>query len=210
MNTYYKFAPTAWIAKCEEEYEKGDIIDVTNKYGQPKSYIVYNLIANKNNCFYYSIIREDGFNYAQNKAERYQQATNNAYNKSSSYFDKANEGREFLALGEPIKVGHHSEHRHRSLLERNDNRMRKGFEELDKKARYEEKLSYWNSKINDIDLSMPESLDYFEVKLTEAQEHHAKLKSGEIARRHSYDLSYSRKKVKELEDKLKIAIKMWS
>ena len=32
--------------------------------------------------------------------------------------EASNEGKEFLVMGEPIKIGHHSEKRHRALIER--------------------------------------------------------------------------------------------
>lgn len=41
-------------------------------------------------------------------------------------------GSEFLSLGEPIKVGHHSEKGHRALIERNWNRMEKSVEFAEK------------------------------------------------------------------------------
>ncbi|MFP4774005.1 DUF3560 domain-containing protein, partial [Pasteurella multocida] len=33
MNTYAKFAPTVFVAKCTEKYKKGDITTITNKCG---------------------------------------------------------------------------------------------------------------------------------------------------------------------------------
>ena len=62
--------------------------------------------------------------------------TNSAANhakKSNDYYNASNEGKEFLSIGEPIKIGHHSEKRHRALIERNWNRMGKSVE-FEKKA----------------------------------------------------------------------------
>ena len=47
------------------------------------------------------------------------------WRKATSITKKSNEGSEFLSLGEPIKVGHHSANRHRALIERNWDRMGK-------------------------------------------------------------------------------------
>lgn len=44
-------------------------------------------------------------------------------------------------MGEPIKVGHHSERRHRKLFEKADNEMRKGSEALAKAKHYEQKAA---------------------------------------------------------------------
>lgn len=47
MNTYYKFAPNVFLAKCDEKHERGEEILVTTKYGKENACIVFNLIAEK-------------------------------------------------------------------------------------------------------------------------------------------------------------------
>jgi hypothetical protein len=62
--------------------------------------------------FLYSITRADGYNTqerAKAKAEKYSSYAASAEKKSTEYYEASHEGRDFLALGEPIKVGHHSE-----------------------------------------------------------------------------------------------------
>lgn len=44
MNVYSKFCPNVFLAKCEEKYEKGEVIEVTTKYGKENECIVFNLI----------------------------------------------------------------------------------------------------------------------------------------------------------------------
>lgn len=34
MNTYHKFCPNVFLAKCDEKHEKGEVIEVTTKYGK--------------------------------------------------------------------------------------------------------------------------------------------------------------------------------
>ena len=115
-----------------------------------------------------------------------------------------------MALAEPIKVGHHSEKRHRALIERNYNRFSNAMSELDKAEAYRERTSYWESMANKIDLSMPESLEFFEIQLEEATDYHKGLKTGTIEKRHSYSLTYAKKKVNELTKKYNIAVKLWA
>ncbi|MDG6260281.1 DUF3560 domain-containing protein, partial [Glaesserella parasuis] len=86
--------------------------------------------------------------------------------------EAANEGRDFLSLAEPIKIGHHSEKRHRALIERNARRMELAVEEMRKAENYADKIAYWESRAVKIDLSMPESLEYFKHKLKEAEDKH--------------------------------------
>lgn len=213
MNTYKKFAANVFVAKCEEQHEKGEEIIVTTKYGKENECIVHNLVGrDPEGNFYYSIVRADGFNTqerAKQKAERYEEYAAKAETKSDQYWRASNEGREFLSLAEPIKVGHHSEKRHRALIERNHNRMDKSVEFSKKAEEHESKAEYWKSRANDINLSMPESLEYYQFKLEEAKELHEGLKSGKYERRHSYSLTYAKKDVNELTKKVNLAKKLW-
>lgn len=212
MNTYYKFAPNVFLAKCEEKYEKGDIIIVETKRGKENESIVFNLIAEKGGFYYYSIVRADGFNVqarAKAKAERYRDWAESAQRKSAEYMDASNEGRDFLVLGEPIKVGHHSEKRHRALIERNWNRVGKSVEYSDKAVSHEDKAAYYDSISDTINLSMPESIDYYEYKLEVATEYHTGLKSGKYEREHSYSMSYAKKAVNEAKKNYDLAVKLW-
>ena len=213
MNTYHKYAPNVFIAKCEQQYEKGDIIEVTTKYGKINESIVFNLIYEKDGFYFYSIVRADGFNIqerAKLKAEKYENWANSAENKSTQYYEASQEGKDFLALAEPIKIGHHSEKRHRALIERNWSRMGKSVEYADKAAEHENKAVYWAQRANDINLSMPESLDFYEFKLEEAKQYHADMKSGKIEKSHSFSLTYAKKEVNELQKKFDLAVKLWA
>lgn len=44
MNTYSKFAPNVFVAKCPEMHEKGEIITLTSKYGKETEVEIYNLV----------------------------------------------------------------------------------------------------------------------------------------------------------------------
>jgi len=198
MNTYVKYVPNVFLAKCEQKYEKGDTITVTSKYGKENERIVHNLILEKDGFFYYSITRADGFNAqerAKRKSERYGRWAQSAEKKSTEYYEASKEGKDFLALAEPIKVGHHSEKRHRALIDRNWARVGKSVEYSDKASEHENKAEYWAKRANDINLSMPESLEYYEYKLEEAKEYHEGLKSGKHERTHSFSLTYAKKDV---------------
>ena len=52
---------------------------------------------------------------------------------------------------------------------------------------------------NTINLSMPESLEYYEFKLEEAKNKHQLLKDKPELREHSMSLQYANKEVKETE-----------
>jgi len=209
MNKFKKYCPNVWVAECDEEYEKGEIIELETKYGKTVECEVYNLILKKDGKYYYSIVRIEEQTYAQRKAERYNNSAANRTAKSNQYLEASNEGKEFLSLGEPIKVGHHSEKRHRALIERNWNRVEKSMELMEKAEEAARKAEYWENKADEITLAMPESLEYFTHRLELAKEYHGKVRSGEIERTHAYTLTYANKEVKELEKKVEIAKLLW-
>jgi hypothetical protein len=213
MNTYAKYTANVYVAKCKEMHNKGEVINITTKYGKENECIVFNLVhKGVDGFFYYSIVRTDGFNmqeFAKQKAERYNNWKFSAENKSNAYYQASKEGADFLALGEPIKVGHHSEKRHRALIERNWNRMGKCVEESKKAEQHESKSEYWERKAKDINLSMPESIEFYEYKFEEAKMKHEGLKDGTIKREHSFSLTYAKKAVNEAEKNLQTAKKLW-
>lgn len=213
MNTYAKYTTNVFVAKCAERHEKGETIILETKYGKEHDCIVFNLVLRKDDFYYYSIVRSDGFNmqeYAKAKAERYQSWANARERKSIEYFQASQEGKDFLSLAEPIKIGHHSEKRHRALIERNWNRMGKSVENTKIAEQHESKADYWTRKANDINLSMPESLEYYEYKLEEAKMQHEGLKNGNIERKHSYSLTYAKKAVNEAEKNFELSKLLWS
>ncbi len=208
MNKFKKYCPNVWVAECDEEYEKGEIIELETKSGKTVECEVYNLVAQKAGKYYYSIVRLDE-PYAQRKAEKYRNSSASRMAKSNQYLEASQEGKEFLSLGEPIKVGHHSEKRHRALIERNWNRMGKSVEFAERAKEAEQKAEYWENKAEEITLAMPESLEYFRTRLEEAAAYHKGLKDGTIERWHGYALSYAKKDVNELKKKVEIAELLW-
>lgn len=216
MNYYKKYCPNVFVAVCTEQHKKGQTIIVTTRHGKENEHIIHNFVGytgtKENPLYCYSITRVDGFDARQkalNKIEKLNHWANNADKRSDEWYEKANEGKDFLALGEPIKVGHHSEKRHRALIDRNWNRMARAMEEKDKAKAYRDRLSYWERLADTVNLSMPESLEFFEVQAKEAAEYHKAMKEGVIPRRHSYSLTYAKKRVNELNKKHQIAIKLW-
>lgn len=212
MNTYKKYCPNVYVALCEEQHQKGDVIEVTTRYGKDNEHIVHNYLGERNGKHLYSITRADGYNNqerAKAKVTKLNNWADAAEKRSDDWREKSQEGKDFLSLAEPIKVGHHSEKRHRALIERNWSRMSNAIDEQNKADEYRERTAYWERMADKIDLSMPESLDYFSYQLQEAREYHKGLKNGTIEREHSYSLAYARKKVQDLESKYQMAIKLW-
>lgn len=212
MNTYVKYCPNVYVAKCTEEHAKGDVIQVTTKYGKENECIVHNLIGKNNSHFFYSITRADGYNMqerAKKKAAKHIECAEKAEAKSRQYFDRSQKDRDFLVLGEPIKVGHHSERGHRKAVEDFNYNMGKSVE-MDKKAmQHKSKAESWETRTEDINLSMPESLEYYTEMHSKAVEYHEGVKSGKYPREHAYTLTYAKKAVNDLAKKVELATKLW-
>jgi len=214
MNTYSKYCPNVFVAKCEEQHEKDEQIILTTKYGKEHECIVHNYLGQKDGFYFYSITRADGFNAQERtkqKAERLNGYAGNAEKRSNEAYKKADLSEEATGIpfGQPILVGHHSERRHRKVLERADNAMRKSIEEQEKAESYARRAEYWEEKASSINLSMPESLEYYEFKLEEAKKKHQFLKDNPEKRAHSMSLQYANKEVKETEKNLQLAVKLW-
>jgi hypothetical protein len=211
-NTYAKYCPNVFCAKCTEPHEKGETIVLETKYGKQHECIVFNLIFQKDCFYYYSVVRADGFNFqewAKRRAERLENASLNAKKKSNEYYEASQEGKDFLQLAEPIKIGHHSEKRHRALIERNWNRMGKSVEFSEKAEDYKNRVSYWEQKAETINLSMPESIEYYEFKVEQSAAKHEGMKNGTIERSHSMSLIYAKKELNEAKKNLLTAQKLW-
>ena len=213
MNTYSKYLPNVWLAKCQTEHNRGDIIPVANKYGKESDCEVHNLIVKNANGYFYSVTRCDGLNrqtYAERKAKKYAEWAKSAEAKSDAFFSKSQNGREFLSLGEPIKVGHHSENRHRKLIEKNWAAIGKSVEQSEKAKSHTYKSAYWESQSGRIDLSMPESIEYYTHELEKFKAEHLLLKSDPSKRQHSMALSYASKRVKDTSKLLDNAKILWA
>lgn len=212
MNTYSKYCPNVWVAKCSEKHEKGEAIILTTKHGNENECIVWNLIYERDGFFYYSITCADGYNSqerAKAKAERYEEWADKARQRSDEAFERSNNAVAGIPFGQPILVGHHSEGMHRAAIKKSWAAMDKSVEEMHKAEAHESKAEYWERMADKIDLSMPESIEFYEHKLEVAKEYHEGLKSGKYPKQHSYSVTYANKAVREAESNLAIARKLW-
>lgn len=212
MNTYSKFCPNVFLAKCTERHEKGVTIPVETRHGKENDSVVFNLVYERDGHFFYSIVRADGFNvqeWAKRRAERYKQWANAAEVQSAASHKRSHNLVKDIPMGQPILVGHHSEKHHRRTLDRSWDALGKAVALSDKAEQHESRADYWNSRADTINLSMPESMEYYEYKLEQAKLTHEGLKNGTIERTHSFSLTYAKNEVNELQKKLDLAKRLW-
>lgn len=213
MNTYAKYCPNVFVAACDEQHSRGDIIEMTTARGKTHDCEVWNFLGQKSDGKYlYSITRTDGTNHqtrAAARAQKYDEWSAAAQQRSNDAFQRSENAVANIPFGQPILVGHHSESAHRNAIKRSQAAMFKCVEESDKAKSHEHKSEYWERKAEVVDLSMPESIEYFEAELAKAEEYHAGVKSGKYPRLHAYTLTYAKKAVNELRDKVATARKLW-
>ena len=212
MNKYEKFVPNVWLVKTTEQKNKWDIIEVENKYWQTKEHVIHNLIKEKDGFFFYSITRADWYDaraHEEKKAEKLRGYAGTAQTKSEQHWKNSERDRDFLSLGEPIKIGHHSEKRHRAAIDYAWNQTGKAIELQEKAAEYENRAEYWDKQADRINLSMPESIEYYTHMVEKTTKVHEEYKNGTRERVHSYSLTYANNDRKEAEKNLKLAKILW-
>jgi hypothetical protein len=88
--------------------------------------------------------------------------------------------------------------------------MGKSVEYTKKAEELKEKASYWQDKAKEINLSMPQSVEYFKNKLEKAKKIQTIIKNMKPKERpHSYSLQYANKEVKELTEKYNKSLILW-
>lgn len=212
MNTYAKFCPNVFVAKCTEKHAKGDIIMVTTKYGKENECEVWNLVAQKDGFYYYSITRTDGYNCqerARRIAERLEISASNASAQSDAYVQKSHDYVAGIVPGQPILVGHHSERRHRKAIANSARAMDKAVELNEKSKDYESRAKYWEKRAKVINLSMPESIDFYAFKVEQLEREHQFMKNHPETRPHAFALAYAKKDLNEARKNHERAIRLW-
>lgn len=70
MNTFRKYCAHTFVAECDSQHEKGDIITLTTRRGKEIEVEVYNLVYSNDEKYYYSFVRVDGLNHQTRAAKR--------------------------------------------------------------------------------------------------------------------------------------------
>lgn len=130
------------------------------------------------------------------KAERFKELAEKARKQSDQAFNTAKQIGDFIPMGQPILVGHHSEGRHRRDLAKIDNNMRKSIE-LDKKAEYYENKAENAENSNVISSDDPEAITKLKNKLAGLEKNQELMKEANKIIRNRFLLEVE--KVEQLE-----------
>lgn len=79
--------------------------------------------------------------YAEERAERYEDLADKAQVRRETAHDKAHKIGSVIPFGQPILMGHHSQRRHENDLKKIDNNMRKAIKEAEKVENYQDKAA---------------------------------------------------------------------
>jgi len=107
------------------------------------------------------------------KAERYESRAKKARTQSDSTLNQVRREREYIPLGQPILVGHHSEKRHRNHLAKLESRERRGWEESEKSEYYDDKAERIRRNIETdavISSDDPDAVSKLQAKLVKLEE----------------------------------------
>ena len=113
------------------------------------------------------------------KAERYESRAKKARTQSDSTLNQVRREREYIPLGQPILVGHHSEKRHRNHLAKLENRERRGWEESEKSEYYDDKAERIRRNIETdavISSDDPDAITKLQAKLIKLEEERTAIK----------------------------------
>ena len=122
--------------------------------------------------------RSDYEERRKQRIERYKELSMKAQERSSRY-SNSNANRILqIAPGQPILVGHHSEKKHRKLIKRAQDDIRRSIEEDNKSKFYKERvITAENSKV--IYSDDPQALNKLKEKLERLENERASIKARE-------------------------------
>ena len=139
--------------------------------------------------------------------ERREAAAERQNRISNEYYAKSNKDRDFLSLCEPIKVGHHSEKRHRKIIEQAQNNATKCYQAMDKADEYKAQAEDIQRKIDkEINIDSPESLDQLKERVSELEAKRQEIKAREHK---AFELSNLGSNIRRYKERLETAKKLW-
>lgn len=211
-NIFKKYTSGVFCMESDNaDFKHLDKTTVDTKYGKEVDVIVWKKLFTKEGKTYYSIIREDGLNrseWLKHKAEKKRDSADYQKKLSDSYYLKSRKDSEFLCLGEPIKVGHHSEDRHRKMIDQANKNMGKCCEADSKAKEYNEKAETLDIKSKtEINIDTPDCVTALleRIEILEAKKKAIK-DSGSYE---SWQLTNISAKIRRYKDRLKSAKNLW-
>lgn len=210
-NIFKKYTSGVYCMMSDNaDFNHGDETTIETKYGKEVEVTVWKKLFTKDGNTYYSVVRNDGFcrkEWTRRKMERAENAASRQERISQQEYEKSQEGRDFLLLAEPIKIGHHSEKRHRALIERNWNRMGKSVAAADKAKDYERKADELEYRLKkEINIDTPDCLELLQELIDALEEKREAIKAGDHEK---WELSNLGANIRRYKKRLETAAELW-
>lgn len=209
---FRKYCPGAYVLETEkDDHAHGDVVNVTTRNGKTVEILIWKRLFARNGVTYYSYLRSDGMSRAEwllKKAARYEKAAAKNAQKSDEFFVRSRKDADFLSLGEPIKIGHHSENRHRRAIENANNNMRKSIDAEEKAREQERKAESLTARSeSEISIDVPECLELLAHKISTLKQERDDLNASKCYQ--SFELSNMGANIRRYEARLKSAENLW-
>ncbi|WP_052742147.1 DUF3560 domain-containing protein [Kiloniella litopenaei] len=209
-----KYTKGIYCLESDKVLDHGTKVQVATRRGKKLDVLVWKHLKSVNGKHYHSYVRQDGFCSREKhlrNAERFKQRAEKKALLSNDAYEKSLKYRDFLSLGEPIKVGHHSEKRHRKIIEDNSRNMEKSVA-LDREANeLNDRALGAEDAAEKIFMDSPDCLPrlHKKLQLLEGQKEVVRQarKQGDTPPYFSVNLNANIRAVKK---KLKIAVDVWS
>ena len=210
-NIFKKYTHGVYAMQSESHnLMHGDSATIRTKHGKEVAVTVWKRLGYVGAFSLYSVVREDGKckeSFLRSKAEKRRESAERADARSQAYYERSRKDADFLSLGEPIKVGHHSERRHRKAIEDANKYIGKSCAESDKAEDYTHKAETLESRAEqDIALDTPDSIARLQAKIAMLEDKRATIK---VREHRAFELSNIGATIRRYGERLETARKLW-
>lgn len=211
MAMFKKYCAGVYVMKSAEVFNHGDETVVDTKWGGHAVVQVWKKLGTyPDGEFAYSVTRDDGKCAKERllaKAAKREEWAASAERKSDAYYEKSNEHRDFLSLAEPIKVGHHSEKRHRKIIDQSWNNMGKSVAMHDKAQDHASKAEGLKAVAEkNIFIDTPDCLPQLAAQIATVEEYIAAAKAAKAER---FTITNAQANLRRYKKRLETAKKLW-
>ena len=183
-NTFKKYTAGVYAMLSEDDnLQHGDAATIETRHGKEVNVTVWKKLGkHRDGGTMYSVTRDDGIDrkeWLKRKVERQQNAALRQEKNMADYHAKSRKHADFLSLGEPVKVGHHSERRHRKIIDDAWNNMGKSVAAADKAERHQDKAETLEQRLKrDINLDTPESVEFLTQRVADLEAQREAIKAN--------------------------------
>lgn len=214
---FKKYSSGVYCLETDQEgLTHGSEVSVTTRHGKEVDVVVWKFLKSVNGRHYYSYVRADGHCAKEAKlrrAERFEKASERSQARSDYYYERGFKDAAFLALAEPIKVGHHSEKRHRKIIQEARDNADRAIAENKKAEDQKVRARGARNTADNIFMDHPDCLGQLQEKLetlTNERDGYKALNQAKRGTVPGYKLTNIGARIRDTQRRLKTAEALWS